>query len=307
MHCFTVAERSNSSKVQEIGRQQVFSVERTGSAINDLLLRPPSVADRTPVLEEILEFAHRCHFREMAPQVDRIAARIMRQQFCKRRRRWVGRMSPSPQQKIRISSGECLDDELKHMASIEQEFIGSEYPCIYFNDLHRIQFEILAFIANKRIKTKRIRLQRHRDHAAKLHQSFAVDVVRYVFIIEILRNFTESILPFFARSNRLLRGNTKKIRWPCWIAREGHTNLSTIRYEMLGNVRLVPFSKKMAKRVLVANGNDPKGLLAPDRFRTIGNRILVGTAPFEENKTVSARCGPSAETFDNRRKISYLS
>ena len=83
-------------------------------------------------------------------------------------------MPPSPQQKIRISSGQCLDDELRRMASIEQEFIGSEYPCIHFNDLHRIQFEILAFTANKRIKTKRIRLQRRRDYAAKLHQSFAV-------------------------------------------------------------------------------------------------------------------------------------
>src|SRR4051794_33531603 len=97
------------------------------------------------------------------------------------------------------------------MASIEQKLIGNEHTCVHVNNLHVFQFEIRAFIKNKCIKTKTIRAQRCRNRTTKFQKRSAVDLIRYIFMMEIFWNFIEPILPFFLRNNRLLRSNPKKI------------------------------------------------------------------------------------------------
>src|SRR6266513_1426373 len=156
----------------------------------------------------------------------------------------IGSFLSSPQQKVSVPSGQLFDEELGCMASIEQEFISGEYPCVHVDDLHRIKFEIRAFTANKCIETKRIGPQRRCNRAAKLQKPFAIDAVRYVLMMEIFRNLVESAPPLRLQDDGLLGRDAKEIRRSCRVACKGHANLKGIRYERLGNVVSVSFPKK---------------------------------------------------------------
>jgi len=161
----------------------------------------------------------------MAVQRDSVAVQVMHQQFSLLRVSGVGSFPSSPQQKVRIPSGQLFDEELGCMADIEQEFISGEYSGVNVDDLHRVQFEIRAFTANKSIKTKRIRPQRRRNRAAKLQKPFAIDVVRYVLMMEIFRNLVETAPPLRLQDDGLLGSDAKEIRRSCRVACKGHANL----------------------------------------------------------------------------------
>src|SRR5215203_348703 len=98
------------------------------------------------------------------------------------------------------------------MASIEQEFISGEYPCVHVDDLQRIKLKIRAFPANKCIKTKSVGPQRRCNCAAKLQKRFAINAVRYVLMMEIFRNLVESALPLRLQDDGLLGSDAKEIR-----------------------------------------------------------------------------------------------
>src|SRR5882724_11615146 len=150
----------------------------------------------------------------MAVQRDSVAVQVMHQQFSLLRVSGVGSFPSSPQQKVRIPSGQLFDEELGCMADIEQEFISGEYSGVNVDDLHRVQFEIRAFTANKSIKTKRIRPQRRRNRAAKLQKPFAFDVVRYVLMMEIFRSLVETAPQSASRTTGCLAATPKKSDGP---------------------------------------------------------------------------------------------